>query len=507
MLALAACGGSGRRSVALSVTGSAALGAGGSAPAAPAPPAGDVVPGGGTHGRPNIVFVLTDDLAWNLIRYMPHVRAMEREGVTFSRYFVTDSLCCPSRASIFTGRYPHDTKIFSNTPPDGGFMRFHRRGEERQTFATALQSRGYATAMMGKYLNGYHPTQRLGGLTPYVPPGWSEWDVIGDGYPEFGYQMNSNGRVAIYGYQPKDYVTEVLAEKGLSFIDEAAAARRPFMLELATFAPHRPYVPAPRDASAFPGLKAPRDPAFDVANTHPPAWLRYFGPLSAHKIETIDTDFRRRAQSVLAIDRMIAEVRSRLRQLHIAKNTYIVFSSDNGLHMGEHLMMPGKLTAFESDIKVPLIVVGPHVPRGRVVSAMAENIDLCPTFERLGGAPVPSTVEGHSLVQLLHGLHPRRWRKVVLVEHHKPPTAIGDPDRPIHGSGNPPSYEALRMGSSIYVKYVTGEQSYYNLRKDPWELHNVAAQLPRSRIRAMRLRIKRLKNCHTGAVCWRAAGG
>ena len=107
--------------------------------------------------RPNIVFVLTDDLAWNLVQYMPHVQELQSRGMTFSRYFVTDSLCCPSRSSIFSGRYPHNTKIFTNKVPDGGFDAFHARGEEASTWATDLQGAGYRTAMMGKYLNGYMP--------------------------------------------------------------------------------------------------------------------------------------------------------------------------------------------------------------------------------------------------------------------------------------------------------------------------------------------------------------
>src|SRR3954466_12681713 len=118
--------------------------------------------------RPNIVFVLTDDLSWNLVRFMPNVLAMQREGMTFSNYFVTDSLCCPSRASIFTGRYPHNHGVLTNTAPWGGFAAF-RRGAESSTFATELQGAGFRTAMMGKYLNGYHPVDH------YVPPGWSNW--------------------------------------------------------------------------------------------------------------------------------------------------------------------------------------------------------------------------------------------------------------------------------------------------------------------------------------------
>src|SRR5256885_8472060 len=132
--------------------------------------------------RPNIVFVLTDDLAWNLVKYMPHVKQLRARGTTFTNYFVTDSLCCPSRASTFTGRYPHDTGIFTNGGADGGFAAFHARGEEKHTFAIRLQAHGYRTAMMGKYLNGYTAQKRVGGRPLSIPPGWNGGDVAGKGH-------------------------------------------------------------------------------------------------------------------------------------------------------------------------------------------------------------------------------------------------------------------------------------------------------------------------------------
>src|SRR6266511_4317273 len=164
--------------------------------------------------RPNIIFVLTDDLAWNLVEYMPHVRQMQQQGATFTNYFVTDSLCCPSRASIFTGRYPHNTGIFTNGGSDGGFALFHALGEEQDTFATRLQTRGYLTAMMGKYLNGYTPAGLVDGKPAYIPPGWNEWDVAGNGYPEFNYTMNENGALVHHGNLPRAYLTDVVARKG-----------------------------------------------------------------------------------------------------------------------------------------------------------------------------------------------------------------------------------------------------------------------------------------------------
>jgi N-acetylglucosamine-6-sulfatase len=484
----------------------ALCGCGGSSPtrAAASQAAVAEAPAGAT--RPNIVFVLTDDLASNLVRLMPHVLAMQREGETFRNYFVTDSLCCPSRASILTGRFPHDTRVFDNSPPEGGYSVFHKRGEERSTFAVALQRAGYRTALMGKYLNGYSPAAE-GGATSSVPPGWSEWDVAGNGYPEYGYRMNSNGHVSTYGYSASDYLTNVLAHKGLGFIDRAAAQRKPFMLEIATFAPHAPYTPAPRDAGAFPGLRAPRSPAFNVVGTNEPAWLSHFQLLQPSEIADIDQKFRRRAQAVQAVDRMISEIEAELAARGLARNTYIVFSSDNGLHMGEHRLRPGKLTAFDSDIKVPLIVTGPGVPAGRTVSQMTENIDLCPSFEELAGAAVPESVDGHSLVTLLHGGQAPDWRKEILVEHHGRVVDPGDPDLPTQGSGNPPSYEAIRSRRSLYVEYDTGEREYYDLIRDPFELHNVADRLSSEQLRRLHLTLTGIESCHGASSCWRAQHG
>ena len=173
--------------------------------------------------------------------------------MTFSRYYVTDSLCCPSRSSIFSGRFPHDTGVFTNMAPDGGFGRFHVGRRERSTFATALQAAHYRTAMMGKYLNGYTPAGLVNGKPLYVPPGWTEWDVAGNGYPEFNYNLNENGKLVHYAAQPQDYLTDVIAGKAVDFINRSADAHSPFMIELATFAPHPPATPAPRDANDFPG--------------------------------------------------------------------------------------------------------------------------------------------------------------------------------------------------------------------------------------------------------------
>jgi N-acetylglucosamine-6-sulfatase len=446
--------------------------------------------------RPNIVFILTDDLSWNLVQYMPHVRQMERDGATFTNYFVTDSLCCPSRASIFTGRYPHNHRVLTNTAPSGGYSAF-RRGAQSTTFATVLQSLGYRTSLMGKYLNGYAATDR-------VPPGWSNWQVSGGAYKGFDYFLRSNKRVAHYGRARRAYLTDVLRRRGKDFISRVSRTRSPFMLEVATFAPHRPATPAPRDRHDFPGLQVPRGPQYDTEPRHPPAWLHDRPPLTPDQESGMDQGYRRRAQSVQAVDELVGQVRRLLRQRHLARNTYVVFSSDNGYHMGERRLLAGKMTAYDSDVRVPLIVVGPGVRHGARIGDMAENIDLAPTFMRLARTKVPKSVDGASLVPLLYGGTPPGWRDEVLIEHHHPPTPQGDPDSQSGSQGNPPSYEALRTREFLYVEYVTGDREFYDLSSDPLEMDNIYDELDGADRQTLHERLAALENCR-GAGCRGAA--
>ncbi|MEW2518875.1 sulfatase family protein [Actinacidiphila alni] len=455
--------------------------------------------------HPNIVFVLTDDLSSNLVRYMPQVGKLEQDGTAFSDYFVTDSLCCPSRSSILTGEYPHNTGVFTNTGSDGGYGAFNSNGDEKKCYAPALQQAGYRTGFMGKYLNGYEPKDTHGTGKPYVPPGWDEWDTAGNGYPEFDYDLNENGKVVHYGHDPQDYLTDVVSRKAGDFIDSAAADHKPFMLELATFAPHGPSTPAPRDAHAFPGLKAPRDPAYNTPSSPTPKWQSGLKPLSAKDQQSIDRKFAKRVRSVQAVDDLIANVRAKLAAKGLADDTYIVFSSDNGFHMGEHRLRPGKQTAYDTDIRVPLVVAGPGVPGGRTVSALAENVDLSPTFQDLAGADAPATADGRSLVPLLHGAPPADWRQAVLVEHHHPATKKGDPDAAPDNSGNPPTYEAIRTADALWVEYADGEREFYDTTADPDELRNGAATLPAARSTALHTTLTALQHCKGTAACTKAA--
>ncbi|HZE04587.1 MAG TPA: sulfatase-like hydrolase/transferase, partial [Solirubrobacteraceae bacterium] len=350
----------------------------------------------------------------------------------------------------------------------------------------------------------------------YIPPGWNEWDVTGWGYPEYAYNLNQNGRLVYYGPAPPpranaaNYLTDVLASRAGAFIERAASVRRPFFLEVATFAPHSPYTPAPRNAHDFPGLRAPRDPSFNAQNANPPDWLGSRRKLTQAEVAKIDGEYRMRAQAVEAVDRLVGTVEAELAARGLAANTYIVFSSDNGYHMGQHRLLPGKETAFDTDIRVPLIVAGPGVAPGRIVPNVAQNVDLFPTFVQLAGRRPSDGIDGHSLVALLRAASGPRmsWRTVALVEHHGP-TDVGDPDLE-NGQlgGNPASYNAVRIsdkrfGDAVYVEYTrNGGREYYNLDTDAFELHNTYKQLSASQRSILHRTLARLERCHNSAACW-----
>lgn len=203
------------------------------------------------------------------------------------------------------------------------------------------------------------------------------------------------------------------------------------------------------------------------------------------------------------MDRMIGAIEAALASHRMLTNTYIVFSSDNGLHTGEYRLMPGKLTAFDTDIHVPLVVAGPGIRAGASTPSMSSNIDLAKTFTAMGGTTLAE--DGHSLMGLLSGAAPADWRNATLVEHHGPALAITDPDAQNGTSGNPTTYEAMRTPQLLYVEYQDGEREFYDLQSDPGELHNLAGVLSSAQLDRLHRELTALENCHTGIDCWTAA--
>ena len=475
---------------------------------------------------PNVVLVLTDDLAQGdinprTLEHMPHVRALMEEGTTFENSFVTNSLCCPSRATILRGQYAHNHGILHNQPPLGGAPRFRLSGAGDSTMATWTKERGYRTAFFGKYLNGYAGT--------YVPPDWDEWRALSGNF--LSDHLSENGRIVSYD-AGRYHLDDVLADKASAYARRADlpeppfyTAERPFLMWIGTKAPHQPATPAPRHQGAYQDIFLPRPPNFDEQDvSDKPDWIEDNPPLSAQQKGYMGELHRNRLQSMLAVDDMVGDLVESLRDSGELSNTYIFFTSDNGFHLGQHRLDAGKWTPYEEDIRVPLVVRGPGVPEGRTLDHMVLNNDLAPTFADLADAEAPPFVDGRSLVPLLteEPTPPEEWRRRFLIEGvsergsvPRPPFVDESEVTPIL-TGDPlprnwrrtsvarartseewgrPWMKALRTKNYLYVEYKTGERELYDLKDDPFEVRNLDATASPDLKRRLEGQLDELKQC------------
>lgn len=415
---------------------------------------------------PSIVVINTDDQRWDTLWAMPNVQALlAARGVTFTNAFVSNTLCCPSRTSLLTGRYSHSTGVWRNEPPYGGFPSF----DDGSTVATWLQGGGYRTALIGKYLNRYQETARQ---TRYVPPGWDRWVTLLD--PGFyDYDLLVDGAIEPHGTDPADYSTDVLAGQATSFIRETAG---PLFLYFTPYAPHAPAVPALRHEGAFAGVSKWRPASYNERDvSDKPSYIRSLR-LSWKSRKTLDRFRIRQLESLLAVDEAVASIVAALAETGRLETTLIVFTSDNGVAWGEHRWKK-KRVPYESSIRVPFVVrYDPLIAEPRSDTRFVMNIDIAPTAAELAGVEAPG-VEGRSFLPLL--ADPAvPGRRAVLIErlrdNTKPPA---------------PSYCALRNRRFLYVVYETREQELYVLRRDPDQLENVAYR-PRYRDLTTRLRAR-----------------
>jgi N-acetylglucosamine-6-sulfatase len=436
--------------------------------------------------KPNFVFILADDMRKDDLAYMPKTRALLKgKGMSFDKAFVSNAVCCPSRATIMRGQYSHNTGVLGNkNGPHGGLKAYKRHGNQKRNVATRLHRAGYRTALIGKYLNGYD-----GGS---VPPGWNKWfarwnDGSG-GY--FNYDVNDNGTKRHYGSQDSDYATDVLGRETKEFIDASVAARKPFFAYVAPKAPHEPSTPAPRDQHTYDGLKAARSPSFNEKNvSDKPPWIRRLPKLSDADKRRLDQRHERRAESLGALDDLVAGVVGKLKDKGKLGNTYIFFTSDNGWDEGEHRIPKGKQRPYEEDIHMPLLVRGPGIaPGSDVTRKMVLNTDYFPTFMDLAGIKTPDYVDGRSLRPVLKGTA-TKWRTAILLEG---------------GRLHSPAYRGIRTSSRKYIAYEDGKKELYRLGRDRHELNNkYSSTSPPARLVS---RLRALKSC-AAATCRAAENG
>jgi arylsulfatase A-like enzyme len=394
---------------------------------------------------------------------------------------------------------------------EGGLESFRSRAS-KWSIGVRLREAGYTTAFIGKYLNGYE-------LDPsYVPPGWDEWfGLAGKRFlTGYDYQANHNGRMERYGDRDRDYQTDVLSRVATDFVDEHAPGDRPLLLTLFPSAPHSPIRPAPRDedhAFADADLPGRANDGDDLAGK--PIWLREgHGPITGKEEEEALVQYRDGLGSLMAVDDMVGRIASRLRAAGELANTVFIFSSDNGFSFGSHQYV-GKLVPYEESARVPLAISGPGIPTGTRDQIVA-HIDIAPTLYELAGRAPAEDVDGRSLVPLLGGGAPERWRDDLLIEYRPPPAlpfhTMEEVRRAVDTGADTrrfvPDYRALRTDRWHYVEWYAGDEhdyELYDMRADPYQLENLMASgepagVDRDVVDGLHARLEELAAC-SGPAC------
>ena len=410
---------------------------------------------------PDVLLIVTDDQRNRTIDWMDAVgrRILER-GTRYPNGMIPTSVCCPSRASLLTGLFAHSTGVWSNgrsddIPHTGGWSVFHEAGLEDRTLAVWLQQAGYRTVLIGKYLNGYD-----GSPAGYVPPGWTTWHAFAEANGAyFDYRLrHSDGSETTHGHGPAAYSTDVLARIGVRTVREAPSYQPLFMM-FTPYAVHGPTTPAPRHigtATVGPFL-SPSVNEPDVSDK--PPWV---ADLPTEPIDLI-TQLRRNTQETLrSVDEAIAALLDAFKQHRDLDDTLVIFTSDNGHLWGEHRLR-GKNMSYNVSSRVPLAMRWPgHLEPGSEDRRLALNVDVTATIAEAAGVPLPSEIEGMSL----------------LGSTQREGFALESPVTDGHdGSGQKvarPGYCGYRTHRFVYVRYSGGVEELYDYQEDPFELTNIA---------------------------------
>ena len=439
---------------------------------------------------PNVLVIETDDQTLESMKVMQNVNSLiGAQGVTFTNSFVNYSLCCPSRATFLTGQYAHNHRVWSNTPPDGGFPRFESL-HANDNLAIWLQRAGYYTAVIGKYLNEYDNE-------PPKPPGWSEWHVAApDDQTVYDYTLNNNGELTQYGHAASDFKQYVLTRKAVNFVDRRARKPRPFFLWLTYTAPHKalpndsprpPFdcrgtaEPSSRDGHAFDTEPLPMPPNFNEADVSdkPPA-VRNLPLLDSAQIADVQRKYRCELESLLSVDEGVKQVVDALAAKNDLDNTLIIYTSDNGYFHGEHRIPDEKTRIYEESIRVPLEMRGPGIPAGVSVNPLVINADLAPTVLDAADVTPGFAMDGRSLLPVIQNPAIDRNRDLLVEE---------------------PGVKAIRTPRYTYAEYGQGERELYDLKNDPYELQNLDGRAAYASVEStLRFRLHKLEGC-AGASC------
>lgn len=454
--------------------------------------------------RPNIIFVFSDDHAAHAIgaygsqiNETPNLDRLAKEGMTFHNVFVTNSICGPSRAVIQTGKHSHLN----------GFIDHRSRFDSTQvTFPKLLQEAGYQTAIIGKW----HLVT--------TPMGFDHWEILpgqGDYYnPEF---ITPEGRVSERGY-----VTDVITDKVLGWLEGGRDPDRPFMLMYQHKAPHRSWMPGPDHLTLYEGEEIPEPETLlddysgrvsAAATTemtiaqhlHPSYDLKFpflddgtgLDAAARRNYERMDADQRAawdaaydprneafaRAnpqgeerirwfyqryikdylRTVASIDDNFGRLLDFLEEEGLADNTIVIYSSDQGFFLGDHGWYD-KRWMYDESLRMPFLVRWPGVVRpGSVNHDLVQNLDFAETFLDAAGVQVPAEMQGRSIVPLLRGETPEDWRSSIYYHYYEFP-----------GEHAVPRHYGVRTAAHKLVHYYQlGEWELFDLERDPAEVESV----------------------------------
>lgn len=440
--------------------------------------------------RPNVLFVLCDDIRWNALScaghpaiQTPNIDRVAREGVRFENMFCTTSLCSPSRASILTGLYAHTHGVVNN---------FTELPTTHPHWAQRLRDEGYTTAYLGKW--------HMGEDNDAPRPGFDFFATHKGQGKYFDTEWNVNGkRVGAI----KGYYTTTVTDMALDWLQRDHDGK-PWALCIGHKAPHSFYFPEEKYAHRFDAVRVPY-PATAFQLDDKPAWIKerlhtwhgIYGPLFEWRKKFPDDrpeavkDFENMVHAywgtILSVDDSVGRLYAWLEKTRQLDNTIIVFMGDNGLLEGEHGMVD-KRTAHEASLRIPLIVRYPQLGRGKLIAPQALTIDVAPSLLELCGATPLANIHGRSWVKLVQGGDPA-WRKAWFYEYNY------EKQFPYT-----PNVRALRTDSRKYIRYPHGDGSpdrhmaeLYDVQNDPDEHHNLinnprySAEVPQLRAELARL--------------------
>jgi len=400
---------------------------------------------GGDSSRPNIILFITDDQTVGTVSHdtMPNTwRWMWQGGRTYPNFSISDPLCCPSRMTIMAGRYAHNTGVIDNL---SSRISFHP--DMRGTVQCYLKDAGYDTAFFGKYLNGWNYSRK--------PPCVGDY-AITPGEQHYGLDFRTNDGIV----RPSGWDDTYVTSQALDFLRTKAGAG-PWFMTVSFMAPHSPYTPLPAVADApvppptiAPSVGRPAPGMYDVVRRHADA-REFNTPVWNGEIRMLRT-----------VDSEVEQIRHALDESGDLDNTIAIYMSDNGLLLGEH-RLTGKRLPYPAATSVPFAISAPgRFSAGSVDTRLTSNVDVAPTILDAAGVDTALRypLDGYSLFD-------SRWQRKLLYEESfnvRPDKHWQPPWRSIRNG----DYQFIEWLSQTFPEHTVWRE-YYDLRTDPYELHNL----------------------------------